>query len=258
MPSRKRLAVAALVVLVVAGVAVGVFGRSLPESDARAVAIADRTANATTNVTKYTFDVRGRAVARAKGEERRATYDGRGAFNRTTRRYFLRLTLDGDEETRYLRGHTAYRPCPFSRYVNVENASYAVSLPENRSWTTYTLLGGQRRLYDVSHLYYRGTTTIGGERTHELLVVPNQRKLRAFTRGVPSEGDPNRNLQNVSATLYVSTETSLPRRIVVERTRGTLFGPTLRSRIVYDVTYGATTVPRPDATVASEDACPEP
>jgi hypothetical protein len=258
MPSRRQLTLAALALLVVAGGAYVVFGQSLPESDARAVTLADRTAAATANVTAYTFDVRGRAVVTRGDAEKRASYDGTGAFNRTTRRYALHLTLDGDEETRYLHGYTAYRPCPMSRFVNVRNASYPVPLPENRSWTAYTLLGGQRRVFDISHRYYRGTTTIDGTETHELVVVPNRRQLRSFTRGVPTEGDPNRNLQNVSARLFVSTETYLPRRIVVERSQGTLLGPTLRSRIVYDVSYGPTAVPRPASTVESEDACPEP
>ena len=263
MPSTRSLLGVAAVALVLAGAAAaGVFDTASP-SDPRAVDIARRSADATANVSAYSFTVDGEVTARHDGEERRARFDGGGAFDRPSRRYAIHLELDGeaggDAETRYVHGHRLYRPCPMSRYVNVENASYATSLPENRSWTAYTLLGGQRRVVDVSRLYYRGAETVEGNETHVVRVVPDPGELRRLTPGVPGEERENFNAgANVTATMYVDATTDLPRRIVVRRHRGGWGRPTIDERIVYAFSYGPTSVPWPDRTVESEDACPRP
>ncbi len=260
MPSTKTtIGVVAAVALVLAGATTaGVFDTA-PPSDPRAVDVARRSANATANVSAYSFTVGGEVTARRGGEERRATYDGRGAFDRASRRYYVHLELADDAETRYVRGHRLYRPCPMSRYVNVENASYVTDLPRNRSWTAYTMLGGQRRVVDVSRLYYRGTRTLDGNETHVVRVVPDVDELRRLSLGVPREGAESPNAgANVTATTYVDATTHLPRRIVVRRHRGGWGEPTIDERIVYDFSYGPADVPRPDRTVESEDACPRP
>jgi hypothetical protein len=269
-PSTRRLAVVGLLVALALGAAWagGAFDRR-PPSDPTAERLANRTAAATADVPAYSFTVGGSVVVERGDERRTAAYDGRGAFDRSERAYRIEIalgedggTLDADSETRFVRGHTLYTPCPYSRYVNVENVSYATALPENRSWTAYTMLGGQRRLFDVSRVYDRGTDTVDGERARVLEVVPDRSKLSSLSAGVPGDDEvrrTNAGAARLRATLYLAPDSALPLRVVVERERGGGFGgPSVRERIVYDFDYGPTTVESPERTVRSEDACPMP
>ncbi|SFR41749.1 hypothetical protein SAMN04487947_1178 [Halogeometricum rufum] len=270
MPSTRRLAVAGLLVALALGAAWagGAFDRR-PPSDPAAERLANRTAAATADVPAYSFTVGGSVVVERGDERRTAAYDGRGAFNRSERAYRIEIALgeagggfDADSETRFVRGHTLYTPCPYSRYVNVEDVSYATALPENRSWTAYTMLGGQRRLFGVSRVYDRGTDTVDGERARVVEVVPDRSKLSSLSAGVPGDDEvrrTNAGAGNLHATLYLAPDSALPLRVVVERERGGGFGgPTVRERIIYDFDYGPTTVEPPERTVRSEDACPRP
>lgn len=263
MPSRQQYALVALLLALAFGGAwvAGAFD-ARPPSDPAAERVLNRTARATADVPAYAFTVGGSVVVERGGDRRTASYDGRGAFNRSQRAYRIELSLADDSETRYVRGHTLFRPCPYSKYVNVENASYATALPENRSWTAYTMLGGQRRLFDVSRAYDRGTDTVDGTEVRVVEVVPDRSKLSSLSAGVPGDDDVGRTNARASAlnaTLSVSTETGLPLRVVVRRERGSgLGGPTVSERIVYEFAYGPTDVEAPERTVESEDACPRP
>lgn len=260
MPStRATAAVAGLLVLALAGAWFVGFFDSRPPSDPAAERVAERTAEATATVPAYSFTVGGRVVVLRGGERRTAAYDGSGAFNRSERTYRIELSLADDRETRFVRGYALYTPCPLSEYVNVENASYATALPENRSWTAYTMLGGLRQSFEVSRFYDRGTATVDGTEVRVVRVVPDRSKLSSLSMGVPGGEDverANAGSTNLSATMYVSTETDLPVRIVVHRERGGFAGPTVSEHIVYEFAYGPTTVATPDRTVAHEDACP--
>jgi hypothetical protein len=265
-PSTRRLAVVALALG--AGWAGGALDRR-PPSDPTAERLANRTAAATADVPAYSFTVGGSVVVERGDERRTGADDGRGAFGRSERSYRAELALgdgddpvDGDSEVRFVRGHTLYTPCPYSRYVNVENVSYATALPENRSWTADTMLGGQRRLFDVSRVYDRGTDTVDGERARVVEVVPDRSQLSSLSAGVPG-GDEVRRLNagagRLRATLYLAPDSALPLRVVVERERdGGFGGPSVRERIVYAFDYGPTAVETPERTVRSADACPTP
>ncbi|WP_207212711.1 hypothetical protein [Halogeometricum borinquense] len=254
------LVVIAVIALIGAGAA-GLFD-TRPPSDPAAERLVNQTADATTNVSAYSFTISGSAVAKQGGERRTATYDGHAAFNRSERTYRMSISLDGESKTLFVRGYSLYKPCPYSEYVNVENASYATELPENRSWTTYTMLGGQRQLFDVSRVYDRGTDTVNGTEVRVVEVVPDQSKLSSLSAGVPGDEDVRRMNAEASAlnmTLYVSPESDLPVRVVVERRHdGGFRKPAVQERIVYDFTYGPTTVETPEQTVQDKDACPRP
>jgi hypothetical protein len=261
-PSTKQsLAILAIVAVLLGGAYVaGVFD-SRPPSDPAAERLTHQTANATAEVPAYSFAVGGSVTVERGGDERRANYRGHGGFNRSERRYRIEIGLADDREKRFLQGRTRYTPCPYSRYVNVPNVSYATELPQNRSWTTYTILGGQRQLFDVSRVYDRGTSTVEGEAVRVVEVVPDQSKLSSVSLSVPGEEGVeqlNRNADELRAMLYLSPETHLPRRVVVHRKRGGFGQPSIEERIVYDFTYGPNSVERPSRTVDNESACPTP
>lgn len=269
MPSSRQVrflgAVSLLVVLAVVAAAaagVGPFGRNLPDSDARALELANESAAATEEVAAYSYTVGGWAEATRQGEEIRAEYGGHGAVNATTREQSLEVTLGGDRERAYVRNHTAYVPCPYAHLVNVEDAFYPkTDLPANRSWRAYTLLGQQRRIFDMSHVYYRGTATVDGEPANVIVVVPDldeYERLAAESPRLDGDRPAQSSVKNVTATLYLDRETALPRRVVVDRVHASgLAGPTMTEHVVYDVSYGPTTVTRPNETVQSEASCPE-
>ncbi|WP_256288174.1 hypothetical protein [Halobellus inordinatus] len=262
MPSTKQsLAILGIVTALLGGAYVAGIFDSRPPSDPTAERLAHQAANATAEVPAYSFTVGGSVTVERGGDEKQASYWGHGGFNRSERRYRIEIGLADDRETRFLQGRTRYTPCPYSRYVNVANVSYATELPQNRSWTTDTILGGQRQLFEFARVYDRGTSTVGGEAVRVVEVVPDQSKLASVSLSVPGEGDVeqlNRNADELRAMLYLSSETHLPRRVVVHRERGGFGRPSIEERIVYDFTYGPNSVERPPRTVDNESACPTP
>mgnify|MGYP000155527902 CR=1 FL=1 len=262
MPSTKQtVAILGVVVALVGGAYIAGAFDPRPPSDPTAERLADQTANATAEVPAYSFTVSGSVTVERGGDETQASYRGHGGFNRSERRYRTEIGLADDRETRFLQGRTRYTPCPYSRYVNVANVSYATELPQNRSWTAYTILGGQRQLFEFSRVYDRGTSTVDGEAVRVVEVVPDQSKLASVSPSVPGEADVerlNRNADELRAVLYLSPVTNLPRRVVVHRERGGFGHPSIEERIVYDFTYGPSSVERPPRTVDNESACPTP
>jgi hypothetical protein len=195
--------------------------------------------------------------------------------NATTRRLSLRTSVgdrtdpfDRGTERLHLDGDTAYRPCPRPAFGTYETVSYAVDLPRNRSWRSYTVLGYFAAATDAATLYDEGVETVDGRRAREVRVVLNPARtgeLAARTAPLRDEddADPDRvsPLTDPGATeirAWFATESGLPLRFRVSVERSRLLGADVVARATYDVTYGPTSVSLPGRTVPSEDACPSP
>lgn len=261
-PSARHLLALPLlaVLLVTAGCLGTVEYHTLPDSDPEAVALVERGAAASRNVSGVEYTVGGEAVATDGDRDETITFDGNGSANVSARHGHLRVTGGDDAEEHYVDGYTAYSLCPRSRYVNVEDAWLATDLPEDRPWLSYTPLGGVDEMLAISKAYDRGTATVDGERTRKVLLRPNPSELDALrSRAVYPDGDrPERgNLENATVTLWFDPDSALPRKVVVERVSATR-GVRLEERLVYEFSYGPTRVELPNRTVESEEACPEP
>jgi hypothetical protein len=240
-----------------------------PAEDPAAVAAADRAEAAVADARAYHVDVDGRATATRGDESATATFDGGVGVNATTRRMAVRVTVpdDGpfgdDTERLYLDGYTAYRQCSGLSLGSGDDVFYGTDLPRNRSWTSYTFLGGLERVFDASKLYDEGVETVDGREAREVRVVLNPGRtdeLAARTAPLSDEdAETVSPLNDPAATdvrLWLSTETGLPLRIRTTVSRSRLLGPDLDGRFSYDVAYRPTTPARPNETVASEEACP--
>lgn len=264
----------AIIVVIAAAVATPAIGYHLrPSSDPAAVEAADHATTALTEVPAYRVAVDGRVTARDGDRTASADLDGRVLVNASARRVSTSARVAdgnadhfGDSDRLYVEDYTAYRPCPFSRYGNVENASYGVSLPRDRSWRSYGFLGGLGAVFDVAKLYDEGVTTVDGVRARELRVVVNPRKVDDLAARSPDLGEGSdrsgvgsvRSFANADIRVWVATDTGLPRKVVVEAERGGLGQPEVQGRFVYRVSYESVTVPRPNATVESKSLCPGP
>lgn len=241
-----------------------------PAEDPAAVAAADRASAAVADVPAYRVAVGGRATATRGDERATAEFDGSFRVNATTRRMAARAAVrddgpTGDETDRlYADGYTAYRPCSRPSLGPADDIFYAADLPRNRSWRSYTFLGGLVAAFDAAKLYDEGVETVGGRRAREVRVVLNPgRTDELAARTAPLEDDAGDDeispLTAPGATdmrVWISTDSGRPLRLRVSVGRSQLLGPDVTARFTYDVTYGPTTAPLPNRTVADEDACP--
>ncbi|WP_435063644.1 hypothetical protein [Halobaculum sp. EA56] len=243
-----------------------------PDSDPAAVAAADRATAAVETVDAYRVVVDGEATATRGDRTATATLDGTVSVNATARRMRIHTTADDDDPfgddatTLTLDGFTAYRPCPYSRYSNVANASYAVDLPRNRSWRAYTFLGGLGAAFDAAKLYDEGVESVDGEPAREVRVVLHPGRtddLAQRTASLPGAHDGSRISPltapgSADVRVWISTESGLPLRFEIRIDRSRLGGADVTARFTYDVTYEPATVSLPNRTVADEDDCPMP
>jgi hypothetical protein len=219
----------------------------------------------------YRVDVDGRATATRGDERATAEFDGGFRVNATTRRMAARATVadDGpfaDETDRlYLDGYTAYRPCSRLAFGSARDVFYAIDLPRNRSWRSYTFLDGLVAAFDAAKLYDEGVESVNGREAREVRVVLNpSRTDELAARSAPLErvdaGDdqlsPLTTPEATDMRLWIATESGRPLRLHVSVERSQLFGPDVTAQLTYDVVYGPTTPPQPNRTVASEDTCP--
>ncbi len=249
-----------LVLVVTAGCLGSVRFHALPDSDPEAVGLVERSVAASRNATGVEYAIGGRAVASKDDREESIEFEGNGSANVTARRAHLRVSGGDDAEEHYVDGYTAYSLCPRSHYVNVEEAWLATDLPGNRSWLSYTPLGGLDEILAISKAYDRGTATVDGEEVREVVLRPNPAELDALqSRAIYPGGDrPNRgSLENATVTLWIDPDSALTRKAAVERVSSTR-GVRLEERLVYEFGYGPTRVALPNRTVETEDACPEP
>jgi hypothetical protein len=269
------LAVVAETVWVAAGPTVRYHLR--PDSDPAAVAAADQAVTAVNDTDAYRVRIVGRATATRGDRRARATLDGRALVNASARRMHVRLSADTDDpfgsdtQVLHLDGYTVYRPCPYSGYVTVANASYAVDVPRNRSWRSSAFLGGLDAVFDAAKLYDEGVETVDGERAREIRLVVNPRRASDLgsrtapltegdAEGVGGEGQvaPLTAPEASDIRLWVSTETGRPLRFRVAIDRSRVGGADVSARFTYDIAYGPTPVAMPNRTVPTEDACPAP
>lgn len=279
---RGQLVILAVVLAIVAGTVWVAAGPTVryhfrPDSDPAAVAAADRAVTAVNDTDAYRVTIDGRATATNGDRSATASLDGRALMNASARRMHVRLSADTDDpfesdtQELHLDGYTAYRPCPYSRYTNVANASYAVDLPQNRSWRSYTYLGGLDAVFDAAKLYDEGVETVDGERAREIRLVLNpQRVFDLGSRTAPlTEEDAEgvggeRQVSPLTAPeasdirVWVSTETGRPLRFRIALDRSRFGGADVSARFTYDIAYGPTPVAMPNRTVPTEDACPTP
>ncbi|MEF8890357.1 MAG: hypothetical protein V5A31_03430 [Haloferacaceae archaeon] len=241
-----------------------------PAEDSAAVAAADRASAAVADAPAYRVALDGRATATRGDERATAAFDGEFRVNATTRRMTARATvLDdgpfGDETDRlHVDGYTAYRPCSRLSFGPARDVFYAVDLPRNRSWRSYTFLGGLVAAFDAAKLYDEGVETVGGRQAREVRVVLNpSRTDELAARTAPFEDDagddqisPLTAPEATDMRVWISTASGRPLRLRVSVERSQLLGPDVTAQFTYDVAYGPTTAPLPNRTVASEDACP--
>lgn len=223
-------------------------------SDARALSVRNDTLDAIDRVEAYRFTISGRATASRGDRERTATFDGEGAVNHTTRWMYLQASVGDDEDTVFLRGYDYLRACPFSEFVNVEDAWYPTELPRDRPWSAYTQLGGLRPLADVSRVYYLGNETVDGHTVHRIRFVPDLGEWERTWGGVPRASDAT--VENASVTLRVNASSDLPVDATVRRTKRS-DGVPVEEAVTYEYDYGPVHVPRPNETVIGEEACPD-
>jgi hypothetical protein len=242
-----------------------------PAEDPSAVAAADRAVAAVADVPAYRVAVDGRATATRGDERATAAFDGEVRVNATTRRTSARATVRDDgpfgdgSDRLYVDGYTTYRPCSRLSVGTARNVSYAADLPRNRSWRSYTFLGGLVAALDAAKRYDEGVETVNGRRAREVRVVLNPgRTADLAARAAALEGDgrdddqisPLTAPEATDVRVWISTESGLPLRLRVSVERSRLLGPDVTGRFTYDVAYGPTTPARPDRTVPTEDACP--
>jgi hypothetical protein len=262
MPAR-RLALPLLLaaLLVTAGCLGTVEFHTLPDSDPEAVDFVERSAAASRNVSGVEYTVGGQAVVTEDDRrERTIEFDGNGSANVSARHAHVRIVGGDDAEEHYVDGYTAYSLCPRSKYVNVEDAWLATDLPENRSWLSFTPLGGLDHVLAISKAYDRGTATVHGEQVREVVLRPNPAKLHELrSRAIYPGGDrPNRGrVENVTVTLWLDADSALPRKVAVERVSSKR-GVRLEERLIYEFSYGPRRVDLPNRTVETKDDCPEP
>jgi len=191
----------------------GCNGASQPTSDDRALDALNRTDEALDSVPTYRFrtDMR---VSASKGDRSRtssATSDG--VVDVQNRR--MRVATEVEDETRdaYVDGYKSYTECtsPWDGW-GVENRS------ESASWATFAPAGRQVELLDRSNVYWRGTETVAGNRTHLVVAYPSKRTLGDLQRrgraGTPDLQGAN--LENATVKLWIDAETGLPARSVLE------------------------------------------
>ena len=199
-PALPALLLATL--LVTTGCLGGVFGPSRPPSDERALDAVDRSLAASADVTSFRFSLDGRAEATSDGDTRTVDLSGGGVANVSRRRLNATTRTRGTARSSYVDGYTAYTECARVGWAR-EN------LNRSAVWADYTPLGQQLALLNRSNVYWRGTRTVDGTETVVVTAWPTRRELRsvAAARGTGGPDLDGRNVENVTVTAWIGTET---------------------------------------------------
>lgn len=229
----------------------GCFDRREP-NDPEAVEAVEASLDALEGVEGYTVDIGGSVEGRARGETVTASLDGEQRVDETARRAHAFVEADDEREELYFDDGTVYEQCPFSRYVNVDDAWYPAETGVD--WRDATLLAAQEVLLDISKVYDRGTETRPEGRARVVEFAPDADEYHRYQRRVGLDDENIQTPDSVTLTQWLVDDRPVGVRSEVER--GSLFGPSVEEDIRYDVTYESVSIELP-TLVEDEDACPE-
>jgi len=190
--------------LVLAGC--GMLGDSQPPSDDRALEIRNETIDALENVDSYGMSMDVSASAEGRSESISATGDG--IANRTARLMRMNMTVQSRTVTSYLQNRTAYTQCP-SPWSGWGEQNQSTDI----EWLTLTPLGRQVELFERTNVYWDGTATVDGHDTAVIVAHPTQETLSSLPGESQTDlANPDANVENITAKLWVDRETSRPVR----------------------------------------------
>lgn len=236
---------------------------TLPPSESQAV---DQLENATATAQTapgYAYSIYGSTEARRGAKSTSVDLTGAGTVDLSHHRAHIVLEYGDDHRERYVQEYRVYSYCWPTTYVDAEDTWYATELDRTRGWGSYLPVGSVGRLLEGSKVYVRGTAQVNDEAAEKFVVRPNPRNFRSLERqmmpSLSDDAEGQGTIQNVTITVWVSTNTDRPVQIrVYRRMRKGLFGATVEQRLTYTLTYVPTTINLPNRTVSSEEACPDP
>lgn len=191
----------ALAALAVAALLVTAGCSGLTGSDATdASAIAEEAATAMEDVGTYQMDMRMEVTASGQTLSMRQV----GAFNRTTERARLNMSLYGTAVVAYLDGTTMY--------MNVGGQWQTQDLSANDPWESGSGLARQQQLLETGNVSVNGTATVDGVETTVLAVDADPGQLKQLLSRQSTGGFQGVTIESATYRLYVATESKLPRK----------------------------------------------
>ncbi|EMA30483.1 hypothetical protein [Haloarcula japonica] len=202
----RRLVLAVCLVSLLAGC--GTFlGESPPPSDERAVAAVEEANSTVAAIEAYRFEMEMHVTASDGEQSRTVRVDGDGAVNVSAKRMQATTRTQDQTVESYVDRYRAYQGCqdPWGGYA-IENVS------RSEPWATTTPLHRQVLLFDRSNVYWRGNTTLDGNRTVLVTASPSAETIESLmNRRQAGDMELNRgSLENATARLWLDPETNRP------------------------------------------------